>query len=273
MAEDSLSDLERSDPELLEEQAKLEKTQEEVVEPVGAPEPPPAEEVVETEPETPPVAEPTEEPQMVSKDRFDELNDRLKTSDERNDELMRMMLEGGHQKQEPPEPPPPEIDPDVAALVDPIVEARVEAKLEAERQQYSGVQDLIAERNQQRAIETAKELLPKELDVSGITWNEVAEEWHQMPKQVQPQLDNVGGIAFLMQRIATRAAPPVKDENLAALSHRSHTGGESKAPLQAPKVTAQEVYNMTEEEFAKFAKGRTRETAVDDPNYVDPLLR
>lgn len=264
MAEDSLSDLERSDPELLEKQAEQDKT-EEIVEPV----PPPAEEVVETEPEVPVVEEPVEEPQMVSKDRFDELNDRLKTSDERNEELMRMMLESGQQKQGPPEPPPAEIDPDVAALVKPIVDA----SLKAERKQYEGVQDLIAERNQLRALEAARGLVPKDLDTSGINWSDVEKEWLQMPKQVQPQLDNVGGIAFLMQRIAAQAAPPVKDENLEALSRRSHTGGESKAPLQAPKVTPQDVYNMTEEEFAKFTKGQSRGGKVDDPNYVDPLLR
>lgn len=249
----------------------------------GTPEPEPA-----TEPETqeipgppeptfvdpnPPAPEPEEEAQedpepevedpepeeeaerQIPYSRFQETVDRAKRAEDRLDELMRMHL-NGQQQDEPSEQTTPDVDPDVESVVKPIID-----------RELAHLEPLLQRQRTENQVAEAENLMPGFKDL----WPQVQEEYKSLSPEQQAQFDSVTGavaLAGMIQARTPNTTPSAKKD----LTRRAHSESQPNPPRTgARKISAEDINNMTQEQFDAFVKAQTSHGEVQEG--VDSLLQ
>jgi hypothetical protein len=197
----------------------------------------------ETEPESP-EGEPS---------RFDELTERLRTQERRNDELMRMVLE--QRKPAEPEVPETPTDPDVEAAIKPILDKRLKP-----------VEAAIQERTQAMQLDQLDQMAPGFKD----RWPQIQEEFNKLPPDLQPQFDSMTGALALDGIMRNKASKPSPAKSLKRRSH-SETSAPARQTVSKKDVTAEDVHKMTAAEFNHFVESQRGDRGR--PGEIDPLLR
>lgn len=211
-------------------------------------------------------SEPKAEPsRAVPYDRFEEVNARARRAEEQRDELIKMLLDRGGappQARQPQAPVDEDINPEVEELVAPI--------LRREMAKFAGVEDLLAERQRASELQRLNSLMP---GFAEDYWPQVQEEFKKLPPDQQREFDSpVGALALAAMIRDRKASASPEKAALGALSKRAHSEGQSRAPSAGGRMTADDIYNMSDGEFNNLL-GRLKNQAVPGRGYVDPLIR
>jgi len=203
----------------------------------------------EQEPQAPQAPE-----QNATAEQIRELNARLRSEQQRVDELMRLLL--SQRGPEPQQAPAPEIDPDVRASVSPLLEERL--------REYDAIKRDYEHRQQLATLEEASPGI-------GAMWPQIQEEFGKLPAHLRKEFDTMAGAIALRERIERRTGAGAA--GAAAGKRRAHTesapgGGQRTRALP----TRQEVMNMSRADFEAFTEALQRAQRAPAKGGYDPLI-